>query len=70
MHQLRKARKSQGFTQQQVAKELGITQSIIGKIERGERRIDVIELREFCRVLGVPLIVFIHQLESALEQKR
>ena len=60
---------TQGFTQQQVAVALGITQSIIGKIERGERCIDVIELRDFCRVIGMPLVLFVHQLEATLEQR-
>jgi hypothetical protein len=29
----------------------------------------VIELRDFCRAIGLPLILLIHQLESALEHK-
>ena len=53
----------------QVAAALGMPRSIIGKIERGERRIDVIEMRNYCGALGLPLILFIHQLETALDQK-
>jgi hypothetical protein len=43
--------------------------SIIGKIERCERRIDVIELRGYCTAIGIPLILFIHQLETAIGQR-
>jgi len=67
---LRKSRKEQRITQDQVASALGMPRSIIGKIERGERRIDVIELRDYCGALGIPLILFVHQLESALDKKR
>ncbi|GAB4287626.1 MAG: hypothetical protein Fur0025_21220 [Oscillatoriaceae cyanobacterium] len=42
---LRSARKGAGLTQEQVADRLGQTQSFVSKCERGERRIDVVELR-------------------------
>jgi len=67
---LRNARRKAGVTQNEVAEQLGLVRSIIGKIERGERRIDVIELRDFCAAIGVPLILFIHQLETELEQAK
>ncbi len=63
---LREARLKAGVTQNEVAERLGVVRSIIGKIERGERRIDVIELRNYCAAIGVPLILFIHQLEATL----
>lgn len=64
---LRQARKRAGLTQQHIAEKLETTQSVISKCERGERRIDVVELREFCKAMGVPLREFIESLESIIE---
>lgn len=65
---LRRSRKSVGLTQGQVAVRLGQTQSFVSKCERGERRIDVIELRAFCQALGIPLTTFMHNLEGELQR--
>ena len=43
--------------------------SLIGKIERGERRIDVIELRRICAVLGVSFSDFTRRLDAELLEK-
>jgi transcriptional regulator with XRE-family HTH domain len=65
---LQRARKQAGITQNQVAAELGWVRSAVGKIERGERRIDVIELRDYCWAIGLPLAKFIAQLEAELAE--
>lgn len=67
---LRNVRKAAGLTQEQVAERLQQTQSFVSKCERGERRIDVIELRAFCQALGIPLEDFIQQLKNVLEQEQ
>jgi len=61
-------RKAARLTQGNVAQNLGIgtTQSFVSKCERGERRIDIVELREFCIALSVPFDQFISELESRL----
>ncbi len=41
------------LTQRDLAKELNITHSIIGKIETGDRRLDVVELLEYANVLEI-----------------
>ncbi|MEM8650368.1 MAG: helix-turn-helix transcriptional regulator [Pseudomonadota bacterium] len=46
-----KTRKSSGFTQQQVADKLGKPQSYIAKIERGERRLDIVEFSELAKAM-------------------
>lgn len=52
---LRDVRKEAGLTQTHVATKFGAHASFVSKIESGERRIDVVELADFCRVYGVSL---------------
>lgn len=51
---LKAARKREGVSQVELAKRLGNTQTFVSKCERGERRIDAVELVEFAEALGVP----------------
>ncbi|HET9393594.1 MAG TPA: helix-turn-helix transcriptional regulator [Candidatus Rubrimentiphilum sp.] len=46
-------REKRGFTQGEVARQMGRPQSFISKVESGERRLDVIELFEILDILGV-----------------
>ncbi len=59
---LRQARKDAGLTQIDVAERLGTYASYVSKCESGERRIDVIELAEFCRLYGVGLLTFLKRV--------
>ena len=53
-------------TQEEIAKRIGQTQTFVSKCERGERRIDVIELRAFCAAFGISLKNFEGTLERRL----
>jgi len=57
--QLARARKDAKLKQEDVAKKLGKTQSYISKIEAGQRRIDVVQLKEFAEVYKKKLDYFI-----------
>ncbi|MFH1678552.1 MAG: helix-turn-helix transcriptional regulator [Candidatus Omnitrophota bacterium] len=57
--QLINARKEAGLKQTDVAKRLGRTQSYISKIEAGQRRIDVIQLKELAEIYKKRLDQFI-----------
>jgi transcriptional regulator with XRE-family HTH domain len=63
---LKQARKEAGLTQVQVAARLGVEQSLVSKVERRERRLDVAELRAFCDALGISLVEFVSRFEAAL----
>lgn len=63
---LREARESAGVTQEELAKRLRMTQSAVSKCERGDRRLDVIELRLWCATLGLSLREFAAELDRAL----
>jgi transcriptional regulator with XRE-family HTH domain len=56
---LRKAREDAGLTQRQVAARLGVYASFVSKCESGERRLDVVELEEFCAAYELDLISFL-----------
>lgn len=47
---LKKARIEAGLGQVEAAKKLGRTQSYISKLESGQRRIDVIQVRELAEI--------------------
>ncbi|WP_270175310.1 MULTISPECIES: helix-turn-helix domain-containing protein [unclassified Diaphorobacter] len=51
---LKAARKRMGVSQVELAERLENTQIFVSKCERGERRIDAVELVEFAEALGVP----------------
>lgn len=59
VEQLKKGRKEAGLDQADVAKLLGTTQSYVSKIESGQRRIDVFQLRKFARIYKKDLSFFI-----------
>jgi ribosome-binding protein aMBF1 (putative translation factor) len=46
-----RARKASGLTQNELAKRLHRPQSFVAKYEGGERRIDVVEFIEICRMI-------------------
>jgi len=59
IEQLKKARIEAGFDQEKAAEILGKTQSFISKIEAGQRRIDVVQLKEFAKTYKKSLDYFI-----------
>jgi len=59
VEQLKKAREGVGLSQEEVAKILGKTQSYISKIESGQRKVDVIQLKEFAKIYQKPLDFFV-----------
>lgn len=68
LQQLREARERANLTQAQLARKLGCTQSFISKCERGERRVDIIELRALCRAMRLDVDAFVRQLKRTLHE--
>ena len=64
---LKELRKAAGITQVQMAEMLEQTQSLFSKYERGEIRLDVIQLRTIALKLGLTLTEFAAQLEERLD---
>lgn len=63
------ARRACGLTQQDLAERLGRSQSFVAKIELGERRVEVVELVEIARILGVPAAHLIAPVEAVMGQQ-
>lgn len=63
---LRQVRRRAGLTQVDLAELIGETQSSVSKMERGERRIDIVELRTMCRAFRIPLSEFVGSFEDLL----
>ncbi len=63
---LREARRRAGATQARLAERLGQTQSFVSKCERGERRLDLVEVRAFCKALGLSFPEFVAEVERRI----
>lgn len=61
---VRQMRLDAGLRQEDLAEKLGEPQSFVSRYESGERRLDVLELRQICRVLGVSLSEFVRRLDG------
>ena len=64
---LRRVRSDKLLTQLELAERIGMSQSDISKVERGVRRLDVLELRLWVKGLGLSFSEFIASLESDLD---
>jgi len=58
------ARESVKMTQEDLAAALDETQSFVSKCERGQRRLDVVELRMWCSALNVSYTKFMRDLDD------
>lgn len=66
---LRKERQAKQMTQAAVAAAFGITASQLSKWERLDRRLDISEVRLYCRVLGISFQSFIVQWDRLVERE-
>lgn len=65
---LREIRTEAGVRQIDMAKALRMPQSVVSKYESGERRLDILELRQVCQMAGITLKDFVERLEAALKK--
>lgn len=59
VERLKRARKEMELSQNTVAKLLGKSQSYISKIESGQRRIDIVQLKKFAKIYKKEIDFFI-----------
>lgn len=65
---LKDVRERANVSQVELAERLEQSQSFVSKCERGERRLDVIQLRTICQELDTTLVQFVEELESRLSR--
>lgn len=70
LEQLYRLRISSGLRQSDLADKLKVPQSYVSKVESGERRLDLVELREICKILGSNLEEFTREFEKAINERR
>lgn len=64
---LRHARAGSGISQVELAARMSWRQTDISKVERGLRRLDILELRHWLAALGFPLAEFVTELDRQLD---
>lgn len=67
LEMLRDSRESLRLRQADLAVLLGRGQATVSKVERGDRRLDVIELRTWLRALEVDFVTFVTELDRRLQ---
>jgi transcriptional regulator with XRE-family HTH domain len=63
---IREMRIAADLTQVACAEALGRPQSFVSNVESGERRLDLLQLREYCAVCGISLSTFVKRFEASL----
>jgi transcriptional regulator with XRE-family HTH domain len=66
---LRDRRESLGLRQSDLAERLGQAQATVSRVETGETRLDVIELRHWLKALNVSFLAFMKQLDARLNDQ-
>jgi transcriptional regulator with XRE-family HTH domain len=61
---MKRTRKEYGLTQSQLATRLGRPQSLIAKIESGERKLDVCQFLDYVEAIGTDPVILIQELKS------
>lgn len=65
---LRGERERAGLSQLEVASRLDATQTFVSKCERGERRLDIVELRQWCLAIDTTLGEFSSRFDAACKK--
>lgn len=66
LSKLVEARRTAGLTQVDLAKKLGRPQPFVSYVERGERRIDVVEFIIIAKAIGIDPASFIAELSAVI----
>ncbi|HEX8161988.1 MAG TPA: helix-turn-helix transcriptional regulator [Pyrinomonadaceae bacterium] len=64
---MRELRLEAALTQTELASRLQKDQAYVSRYESGQRRLDILEVREICQALGIKFEEFARMLEKALK---
>jgi transcriptional regulator with XRE-family HTH domain len=65
---LKRFRINADLKQSELAEILGQSQSFVSKYESGERRLDLLEIRQICQALNISLTEFVTEFERLLDE--
>ena len=67
---LRELREQAGLNQADLAERLGVSQTWVSKYELGERRLDLVQLRQVCEALGTTAAEVVSRWEAEVGKLR
>lgn len=70
MNCLKQIRKENNITQKELASRLQCTQGYISKYEQGQVKLDIIDVKHICEILGVSLFYYVTFLEENLSKNK
>lgn len=59
-----------GLTQSTCAEHFNKPQSFMSDVESGTRRLDIVQLREICKLFGVSLVDFVIEFENEISKSK
>lgn len=68
MERLRAVREAKELSQRELGRLLNQHHGYVNKCETGERQLNIVELREWCKALGISWTEFVKELDEAFEQ--
>ncbi len=63
---LKEMRTAAGLSGPEIQRRLQRPNSYVSKVESGDKRLDILELREYCEACGVSVVDFVRDLEKKL----
>jgi len=66
LQHLKEMRKAAGLSGPEIQRRLNRPNSYVSKVESGEKRLDILELREYCRACGASYVEFVRSLDEKL----
>lgn len=66
---IRTLRREAGLSQEQCCWKLGRPQSFMSDVERGVRRLDLVQVRDLCTVFGISLQEFVRRYDESLRDQ-
>lgn len=58
-----------GLSQRALSAKLGVENSFVGKVETGDRRLDVFEFITYCKALDIDVIEFLTKFNQIFDDK-
>ena len=66
---MKQVRQNAGLSQLELSQRLEVPQSRISDYERGQRQMDLMELRQYCQAVGITVVDFVTRFDRLLEER-